>query len=122
MCRTLGGIERKERGARMRGDWEEARQQGGGEPRRAKESRTLSGAANDCGFTRAALISWFAHDRLLHCICGFKKCLITHQAQMGTGNLQSHLDSVTEFQGDTAEVFLITNHSIFTVAWRFGTS
>lgn len=89
---------------------------------RAKESRALSGAANDCGFTRAALISWFAHDRLLHCICGFKKCLITHQAQMRTGNLQSHLDSVTEFQGDTAEVFLITNHSIFTVAWRFGTS
>lgn len=56
-----GGID-EGRGARKRGDQEEARERGGGEP-----SGELTGAANDCGFTRAALISWFTDDRLLHC-------------------------------------------------------
>lgn len=51
-----------------------------------------------------------------------KKCLITHQAQMGAGTPQSRIDWVTRFQSDTTEVFLITNHIIFTVAWWFGTS
>lgn len=50
---------------RKRGDQEEAREQGGGAP-----GTVLTGAANDCGFTRAALILWFTDDRLLHCNCG----------------------------------------------------
>lgn len=38
-----------------------------GGPGGGEWSGALTGAANDCGFTRAALILWFTDDRLLRC-------------------------------------------------------
>lgn len=43
-----------------------------GEAEKRLESGAPTGAANDCGFTRAALISWFTDDRLLHCSRGLE--------------------------------------------------
>lgn len=111
MNRTLGGIDEGKGGARRRG----VAQGGGGEPRRAELELLM-----------AVDLHALPRFRGLHMIdystaSVVKKCLITHQAQMGTGNPQSHLDCVTKFQDDTAEVFLITNHTTFNVAWCFGT-
>lgn len=100
---------------REKGSEEEGRL-GGGEPRRAERWLELLMTVD------LHALPWFRGLHMIDYLVAtvVEKCLITHQLQMWTGNPQSRLDCVTEFQGDTAKVFLITTHTIFTVAWRFG--
>lgn len=69
-------------------------------------------------------LPWFCGLQLIDYFTATEvwKCLIKHQTQMWLENPTNLLDWVTEFQFDTTEVFLITNHAIFAVVWWFGSS
>lgn len=90
----------------------EARRTGGG-------GSASTGAANDCGFTRAALILWFTHDRSLRCSRGLKSVSshIRPKCELATTTTSPHPPPASQIVlPTTTEVFLITKRPVFTGA------